>query len=29
MLKRDPSDFTFYVLTVLENIYGFENNSKA
>lgn len=29
MLKRNPEDFVFYVLTVMENIYGFESSSKA
>lgn len=29
LLKKEPEDFVFYVLTVFENIYGFKYTSKA
>ena len=29
LLKRDPSDFVFYILTMYEAIYPFEGTSKA
>lgn len=28
MLKRQPNDFVFYILTVFENVYGFDKTSK-
>jgi hypothetical protein len=29
LVKRNPKDFVFYVLTIFENIYSFETTSKA